>query len=405
MNTLALNTSSRTPQRPRRAGRRPSFVSIAAAGLAIMTTIVMSLAPESADATTETGTGGTLQEALNTLVSSSDGPPGIIAVVKRGATQTVYRAGTVQVGQSVPLETTDHIRLASVSKAYSGAVALSLVADHVLSLSDTVGKWLPSLPVEWHGVTLAELLQHTSGIRDFSGTTTFLDELLKDPQNPPPPETLLSYAAPDLIFTPGSDYHYSNSDNIIVALMVQAATGQSYESELGSRVLGPLGLSETSLPQGSAIPSPFISGYDLDPPNPPSDVTNFFGAGWSWAAGGVIATPQDLTTFIRAYVRGATTSRAVHEVQFTFRQGSSEPPGPGTNSAGLAIFRYETSCGTVYGHTGNTLGYTNFAAATADGSRSVTVQINAQITPKLNNAAWPALLHIYELGVCTAIGH
>ena len=405
MNTVVLSTCLQSPRHLCRACRRHSFLGITSAALAVVTTVAMSIPAEAADAATETGAGRTLQEALNALVSQSDGPPGIIAVVKRGAIQTVYRAGTAQVGQSVPLETTDHIRVASVSKAYSGAVALSLVADHVLSLSDTVGKWLPSLPGEWHGVTLAELLQHTSGIRDFSGTTTFIDELLKDPQNPPPPETLLSYASPDLMFTPGSDYHYSNSDNIIVALMVQAATGQSYESEMQSRVLGPLGLSQTSLPQGSAIPSPFISGYDLDPPKTPSDVTNFFGAGWSWASGGVIATPQDLTAFIRAYVRGATTSRAVHEAQFTFRQGGSEPPGPGTNSAGLAVFRYQTTCGTVYGHTGNTLGYTNFAAATANGSRSVTVQINAQITPTLNKAAWPELRRIYELGVCAAIGH
>jgi len=404
MNTVVLSALSQSWWRRRRARWRHSF-GLTAATLAVMTTMITAIPVGHADAATETGGDGTLQEALNALVSRSDGPPGIIAVVDSGATQTVYRAGTVQVGQSVPLETTDHIRLASVSKAYSGAVALSLVADHVLSLSDTVGKWLPSLPGEWHGVTLAELLQHTSGIRDFSGTTSFVDELLKDRQNPPPPETLLSYASPDLIFTPGSDYHYSNSDNIIVALMVQAATGQSYESELQSRVLGPLGLSQTSLPQGSAIPSPFISGYDLDPPKTPGDVSNFFGAGWSWASGGVIATPQDLTRFIRAYVRGATTSRAVREAQFTFRPGGSEPPGPGTNSAGLAVFRYTTSCGTVYGHTGNTLGYTDFAAATANGSRSVTVQINAQITPTLNKAAWPALHRIYELGVCAAIGH
>jgi len=264
-------------------------------------------------------------------------------------------------------------------------------------------QWLPALPASWHDVTLAELLQHTSGIRDFN-TTMFIDALLKDPQNPPPPETLLSFADTKLIFTPGTDYHYSNSDNIIAALMIQAATGQSYESELQSRVLNPLSLSQTSLPQGSAIPTPFVSGYELDPPKQPGDVTNFFGAGWSWSAGGVIATPQDLTTFMRAYVRGATTSKTVHQAQFTFRPGSSEPPGPGTNSAGMAVFRYQTSCGTIYGHTGNTLGYTDFAAASADGSRSVTVQINAQITPTANKAAWPDLHRIYELGVCAALG-
>jgi D-alanyl-D-alanine carboxypeptidase len=58
----------------------------------------------------------------------------------------------------------------------------------------------------------------------------------------------------------------------------------------------------------------------------------------------------------------------------------------------------------MYGHTGNTLGHTDFAAASTDGSRSVTVQINAQITPTVNEAAWRDLHRIYELGVCAALG-
>jgi D-alanyl-D-alanine carboxypeptidase len=381
---------------------RSVLAAIATTALAL----VITNAAIPADATTHTNSGTALNKALHALVGAKDGPPGIIVVVQRGSKQTVYRSGTSVVGRSSPLETTDHIRVASVAKAYSGATALSLVADHVLSLSDTIGKWLPTLPEQWHPVTLAELLQHTSGIRDF-GTKEFVAALQKDLQNPPSPETLLSYARPaDLIFTPGSDYHYSNSDNIIVGLMIQAASGQSYESELQSRVLDPLKLAQTSLPRGSAVPAPFISGYDLDPPNAPVDATRFFAAGWSWASGGVIATPQDLTSFIRAYASGATTTKAVHKAQFTFRPGSSEPPGPGTkSSAGLAVFRYETSCGTVFGHTGNTVGYTNFAAASANGTRSVTVQINAQITPKVNEAAWPALHRIYELAVCAALDH
>lgn len=357
-------------------------------------------------AATGTRPGSALQAAMQALVHRNDGPPGIIVVVQRGDAQAVYRAGTSLVGQSLPLEPTASMRVASVAKAYSGAVALSLVAHRVLSLRDSVGKWLPSLPAEWHQVTLAELLQHTSGIPDFSDNPAFGQAVFKDPHDPPSPETLLSYAKTDLIFRPGTDYHYSNSDNIIVGLMIQAATGQSYESELQARVLGPLKLSQTSLPQDAALPSPFVSGYDLDPPDAPKDVTTFFAAGWSWASGGVVATPQDLTSFIRAYVSGRTTSKPVHNAQFTFRPGSSEPPGPGTkSSAGLAVFRYQTSCGTVYGHTGNTLGYTNFAAATANGSRSVTVQVNAQITPTVNEAAWPALHHIFELGVCASLGH
>jgi D-alanyl-D-alanine carboxypeptidase len=73
------------------------------------------------------------------------------------------------------------------------------------------------------------------------------------------------------------------------------------------------------------------------------------------------------------------------------------------NSAGLALFRYETTCGTVYGHTGNTAGYTQFIAATADGRRSVVVSINGQITPERDEERFAELRRIYELAVCAAL--
>jgi D-alanyl-D-alanine carboxypeptidase len=68
------------------------------------------------------------------------------------------------------------------------------------------------------------------------------------------------------------------------------------------------------------------------------------------------------------------------------------------------VFRYDTECGTVYGHTGNTPGYTQFIAASEDGRRSVTVSINGQITPDSNPDRFEELHAIYELGVCSALG-
>ena len=102
-------------------------------------------------------------------------------------------------------------------------------------------------------------------------------------------------------------------------------------------------------------------------------------------------------------VPGETTDEQTRKAQFNFiRGGCSEPPGPGTNSAGLAIFRYQTNCGTVFGHTGNTPGYTNFIAATRNGNRSATVSINAQITPKSDPESFEDLHHIFKLAVCAA---
>jgi D-alanyl-D-alanine carboxypeptidase len=326
-------------------------------------------------------------------------------VIDHRGHQSVHSAGTSLVGANSPIGPTDHIRLASVSKAFSGAVALSLVKDGVLSLHDQVARWLPSLPRPWSKVTLGQLLQHTSGIPDFSDNPAFIEALIKSPLQPPPHSELLSYAASELLFTPGHRYHYSNSDNIVVALMVEAATHVPYEVELSDRVLRPLGLADTSLPNGADMPTPFVHGYDVKPgPAVYDDVTGDLAAGWSWSSGGVVSTAADAGTFIRSYVRGATTDRKTHAAQFRFRPGGSEPPGPGVNSAGMAIFRYRTRCGTVYGHTGNTLGYTNFVAANRKGTDSVVVTINAQITPKVNGDRFGALLGVDLAAVCAALG-
>jgi D-alanyl-D-alanine carboxypeptidase len=291
-----------------------------------------------------------------------------------------------------------------VAKAFSGATALSLVAIGQLSLDDTIRQWLPELPQTWWPVTLAQLLNHTSGIRDFSDEDGFIDALLASLQVPPSPRGLLAFIGGKRpSFDPGTEYRYSNSDNIIVGLMVEAATREPYEEVLKSRVYLPLKLKRTSLPTDSDMPRPYVSGYEVKD-NPPSDVTRLFAAGWTWASGGIVSTPADATLFVRGYVSGALLDQNTRAAQFQFQPGGkSEPPGPGVNSAGLGLFRYETTCGTVYGHTGNTAGYTQFVAATADGRRSVVVSINGQITPERDEKGFDELRTIYELAVCAAL--
>ena len=92
-----------------------------------------------------------------------------------------------------------------------------------------------------------------------------------------------------------------------------------------------------------------------------------------------MSTPSDLTAFIRAYAGGKLISPRTRAQQLRFVDGSSEPAGPGRNEAGLAIFRYTTRCGVVFGHTGNFFGYTQLAVATLDGRRSLTFSITTQV--------------------------
>jgi D-alanyl-D-alanine carboxypeptidase len=124
-----------------------------------------------------------------------------------------------------------------------------------------------------------------------------------------------------------------------------------------------------------------MRGYTVEPGSPPADDSEVINPALAWSSGGIVSTPRDVGRFFRAYVGGRLFDRSLQREQLRFVDGSSSPPGPGANSAGLGVFRYETRCGTVYGHTGSFPGYRLFAAATKDGRRSVAFSVNSQIVP------------------------
>jgi D-alanyl-D-alanine carboxypeptidase len=347
-----------------------------------------------------------LDRALGHLVDLDGGPPGVIAIVQRDGRRAVYAAGVMDVETGRPIGSRDHMRIASVAKAFSGAVALALVHRGVLSLDDTIGEWLPELPDDWSAVTLRELLNHTSGLPDYSKDPQFQADLNEDPTAYFFPDSLLPYVYDeDLEFTPGSQYQYSNSDNVAVALIVQAATGASYDDALERYVYARARLGETSLPIIPEQPSPFLHGYVYEDDGSLLDVSELVNPSGAWAAGGIESTPIDLNRFIRGLLGRSYFGRRTQDEQLVFVAGGmSDPPGPGENSAGLAIFRYETRCGTVYGHTGNFPGYTQFIAASRDGTRSATVSASLQLRPDTDAEVFAELRHAYELAVCAALG-
>jgi D-alanyl-D-alanine carboxypeptidase len=183
-------------------------------------------------------------------------------------------------------------------------------------------------------------------------------------------------AGDPLEFEPGSEYRYSNTDNIVAGLMAERATGRPYRRLLRELVFEPLRLARTSFPSTPPLPEPFIHGYVVEAGAPPQDVSTSLSPSGAWASGAIVSTPRDLGTFMRGYLGARLFPARLQRRQLAFVKGESSPPGPGANSAGLAVFRYRTRCGSVYGHTGNFPGYVQFAAATRDGSRAVTTSLN-----------------------------
>ncbi|MFB8776412.1 serine hydrolase domain-containing protein [Streptomyces broussonetiae] len=351
-----------------------------------------------------TDTAADLRQKLEALVRAPGGPPGVIAVLRDGDRTKVVRAGVAELGTDRAPQIDDHMRIASAAKAFSGAVALSLVNMGDLRLDDTIGSRLPRLPRAWHAVTLRQLLHHTSGLPDYTQSPEFAEIVRADPRHRFDSRRLLDFVSGEPpAFRPGSRYQYSNSDNIAVALMAEAVTRTPYERLLDELVYRHLGLRGTSLPQGYRMPEPYLHGYDVSPPEPPEDVSEALSMSGVWASGGIVSTPGDLTRFIRGYTGGALYDDRVVREQRRWVDGSSQPAGPGRNSAGLGIFRYATRCGTVLGHTGNMPGYTQLMAATPDGRRSLTFSSTTQINETLKPELLREMRAVQEDFVCALL--
>jgi D-alanyl-D-alanine carboxypeptidase len=323
----------------------------------------------------------TLQEMLDRIVAAPGGPPGISVLIDGGSRTRFLHAGVADVSSGRAPKATEHVRIASVAKGFNAFIAVSLAeGSRSISLDETVGESIPGVLPNAEGVTLIQLLQHTSGLADYIRDQAFIEGFLANPAAYLAPTQLTGFVRDDpLEFAPGSRYHYSDTDNIAAGLIEEAASGLPYTALLRRDVFAPLGMRGSSLPRTVAMPRPFMHGYDVEPGKKPDDVSELINPAGAWASGGIVSTPADLARFVPAYV--PSVLGASRELPRAFRPGSSSPPGPGQNAAGLGIFRYRTGCGDVYGHTGSFPGYRLFVAGSAGGSRSVVFVVNAQIVP------------------------
>lgn len=326
-----------------------------------------------------------LQRSLDALVGLPAGPPGVAVLVDRGPYTEFLQAGVADLSSKRPPTPFDHFRIASVAKAFNAYLAVRLANSGALSLETTLGRSIPGVLPSAEAVTMRQLLQHTSGLADYIRAPAFVKQLLADPARYFSPTQLTDFVRDEpLEFAPESKYHYSDTDNIAAGLIEEKASGLPYEQLLAKRVFGPLKMRDSSLPRTVKMPRPFLHGYDVEPGKKPEDVSELINPAGAWASGGIVSTPIDLARFVRVYV--PTVLGAARELDGAFRSGSSSPPGPGPNSAGIGIFRYHIICrpvygDIVYGHTGSFPGYRIFIAASANGKRSVVFVANAQIVP------------------------
>lgn len=294
-----------------------------------------------------------------------------LTVSFRGQSQDISdSAGMTQYGGSVAVTPANVFHIGSNTKAFTAVAILKLEAAGVLSIDDTVGKWLPQYP-EWSKVTIRQLLNMTSGIPNYSASPAWEADYSANPKIKFTPAQLVAYAYPRLDTPPGTAWAYCNTGYILAQMIVdKASSSKDYETEL-NRIINAEGLTDTFYQPYFYPPSVtqrLVSGYFANTDDPGlskllGQEISGFSLGWTQSAGGIIATPKDLTKWIRALFEGNVLPRKqLQELESLVAIPSGKPIAQTSPSQpqgfALGIFQFTNpTFGTAWGYEGSTIGY------------------------------------------------
>ena len=296
------------------------------------------------------------------------GSPGAIVYVRTAKAARAGTAGFADRAAHVSMRAADRYRIASLTKAFVSVIVLQLEAEGKLDIDDPVERWLPGLVPNGGAITLRELLNHTSGLFDYTEDQGFGDALLGSPGRTWTPRELLAYAFSHPAWAaPGTEFHYSNTNYILLGLVAEAAA-KPLAQQLQERIFTPLELTSTSLPITIDVDAAFVHGYLSLEGSPLIDVTTLLSPSYAWAAGGIVSNARDITTFYRALLGG----RLLPAAQLT----EMKTPVPATHTYGLGIDTTFTNCGRALGHRGDFVAWRNEVLATPNGKREAVVMVN-----------------------------
>lgn len=294
-------------------------------------------------------------------------------------------------------------RIASVTKQFTALAILQLQDRGLLAVGDPLSAHLPDTPPAWRGITLRQLLTHTSGIPDYFGLPGFA---ALSQQRVSPGALIAFFRDQPLAFAPGSRWSYSDSGYVLLGRIIARLSGVPYARYLGSRVFGPLGLAGT--------------GYDTDNPRRSGHAAGY--SGWTaraafidvsvlYAAGGLYSTVGDLWRWDTALASGAPTllSPAAMEAMFTPQVAT------GLGVARSASYGYGWFIGSaggrpLYSHVGSINGFESFSGFFPQAGVTVAVLSNldsgavpADVAMRLAGAVFGQPECLQGVGVCAAM--
>ena len=286
--------------------------------------------------------------------------------------------GYADVEKKVPLTPADHFRIGSNTKTFVISVLLQLVAEKKLGLDDPLTRFSLGVTIpNAENITVRKLCNMRSGLFEAYDTPQFVQLNWKVPKDFSP-RMLVGWAMNQKpYFPPGKGYRYSNTNFLLIGMIIEDITKDSVGNQIRKRLLEPFGLKQTFYPEKEDMPSPWVHGYHLDKQGNWKDISNTIPVAFMGSAGAMISDMNDIRRWIELYATGKTCGAG------TYNDLINCIPFLGNTSFGLGI----TCSAGWYGYTGALPGYNTADYYSPETGLTILAWINYQATEPVEGVA------------------
>ena len=314
-----------------------------------------------------------LDAAIAAKVEEMGIPGAIVGISVPGRIDYVTAVGVSDTGTNTPMAVNDHTRIGSVTKTFTGTAILQLVDQGRIRLSDPISMYVEGVP-SGDQITLDMLGRMRSGLFNYSEDEMFQQRLYAESPTGPDAFSITPRELVDRAFThpldfpPNTEFEYSNTNTVLLGMVVERVTGQSLGDYFQQHIFRPLGLGQTTYASNGVMPEPFTHGYVELPDDSVVDST-FWNPSWGDAAGRIVSDYADMEMWASALGRGALLKP---ETQAQRIRGEGTNPGV---TYGFAIFNTH---GWI-GHNGDIPGYATVVVYLPEQDATLVVFANSDV--------------------------
>lgn len=346
-----------------------------------------------------------LQRKLDEWHKAGSFPGATIGVVLANGESFGLAVGFSDRETRTPMKPTDQMLAGSVGKTFAAATAMQLINEGKIGLDDKIEKYLGREP--WFSrlpnakdITVRQLMNHTSGLVRYEFKEQFTKDLTANPEKVWKPAELVAYLLDEKPpFEAGKGWDYSDTNYIVLGMIIEKVTGKRFYDEANRRLLKPLKLTET-IPQDGPRLKGVVQGY-AGPNNPFGGTDAMIVKGkfainpqFEWTGGGYVSTARDLARWAKMIYEGKAFSP---DLLPQVLEGVAAPMLGRETKYGLCVIIRKTTVGTSYGHSGFFPGYMTDMMYFPEHKVAVAVQVNTSVGRSLGKPLGRVLVEMMEL--------